>query len=146
MVFSCIFELKNTVTRYSMAKEDLIGNTNEPNQKFDLIEVVIIRRGKEASGDDIFQYLESFFQSDIERMREYVDIPAGSEIEKEVVRMTGMGQTIYEKGREEGREIGETLLGTLISKLFADGRTKDAEAASNEAERKRLYKEYGLID
>lgn len=129
-----------------MAKEDLIGNTNEPNQKFDLIEVVIIRRGKEASGDDIFQYLESFFQSDIERMREYVDIPAGSEIEKEVVRMTGMGQTIYEKGREEGREIGETLLGTLISKLFADGRTKDAEAASNEAERKRLYKEYGLIE
>ena len=65
------------------------------------IEVVIIRRGKEASGDDIFQYLESFFQSDIERMREYVDIPAGSEIEKEVVRMTGMGQTIHVKEGEQ---------------------------------------------
>ncbi len=119
-------ELQNTVTRYSMVKEDLIGNANEPNQEFDLIEVVIIRRGKEASGDDIFQYLESVFQSDIERMREYVDIPAGSEIEKEVVRMTGMGQTIYEKGREEGREEGLIPL----FKLVKDGIIKFADAVA----------------
>lgn len=46
MVFSYIFEVQNIVTRYSMAKEDLIGNANEPNQEFDLIEVVIIRREK----------------------------------------------------------------------------------------------------
>lgn len=144
-------ELQNTVTRYSMTKEDLIGSAKESKQEYDLMEVVIIRRGKEASEDDIFQYLESVFKSDLEKMREYVDIPSGSQIEKEVVRMTGMGQSIYEKGikqgREEGREIGETLLGTLISRLFADNRAKDAEiAATNEAERKRLYKEYGLID
>lgn len=63
-------ELQNTVTRYSVAK------------------------------DDIFQYLESIFQSNLEKMRGYVDIPSGSEIEKEVVRMTGMGQTIYERGIE----------------------------------------------
>lgn len=152
-------ELQNTVTRYSLAKEDMIGTANEPKQEYDLMEVVIIRRAREASEEDIFQYLESVFRSDLEKMREYVDIPSGSEIEKEVVRMTGMGQTIYEngirqgleqgreQGLEQGREQGETLLGTLIGKLFADGRTKDAEmAALNEAERKRLYREYGLID
>lgn len=55
-------------------------------------------------------------------MREYVDIPAGSEIEKEVVRMTGMGQTIYEKGREEGL--------IPLFKLVKDGIIKFADAVA----------------
>ncbi len=122
-------ELQNTVTRYSMVKEDLIGNTNEPKQEYDLMEVVIIRRGKEASEDDIFQYLESIFQSNLEKMREYVDIPSGSEIEKEVVRMTGMGQTIYERGKTEGKSEGK-LEGKLelLFELVKDGTLKLAEA------------------
>ena len=34
-----------------------------------------------------------------------------------------------------------------MNKLFADGRAEDAKlAASDEEARKRLYKEYGIID
>ena len=46
-----------------------------------------------------------------------------------------------------GKAEGETILGTLITKLFAAGRTSDAElAAKDEEARKRFYKEFGMID
>lgn len=38
-------------------------------------------------------------------------------------------------------------LGNLITKLFAAGRTSDAElAAKDEEARKKFYKEFGMID
>lgn len=47
--------------------------------------------------------------------------------------------------REEGREEGENLLASLMTKLFAAGRTSDAElAAKDENARKRLYKEFEI--
>ena len=64
-------------------------------------------------------------------------------------------KTLLEIGREEGMQQGiqqgiqqgEHLLGTLISRLLADGRTEDVKlAASDEEARKRFYKEYGIID
>ena len=48
-------------------------------------------------------------------------------------------------GKAEGRAEGEKLLGALLTKLFADGRTADAElAAKDEKARKRFYKEFGM--
>lgn len=48
--------------------------------------------------------------------------------------------------REIGIEQGELKLAQLISRLFADGRTEDAQrAASDENDRKALYKEYGFF-
>lgn len=44
-----------------------------------------------------------------------------------------------------GRGEGESLLGELITKLFAAGRAKDAElAAKDEEARKKLYEEFGM--
>ena len=71
------------------------------------MEVVIIRRGGKASEEDLFQYLESIFESNLSKMRKYVDIPSGSKIEKEVKSMTGMGMSIYERGIEQGIEQGK---------------------------------------
>ena len=51
------------------------------------------------------------------------------------------------KGVQQGIQQGENLLGTLISRLFADGRTEDARLAASDGEaRRRFYKEYGIID
>ena len=48
--------------------------------------------------------------------------------------------------KRDAREEGENLLGSLITKLFASGRAEDAErAASDEAYRKELYKEFNLV-
>ena len=50
---------------------------------------------------------ESIFESNLSKMRKYVDIPSGSKIEKEVKSMTGMGMSIYERGIEQGIEQGK---------------------------------------
>lgn len=39
-------KLQNTVTMYSISKQDIIGRTDEPEENFDLMNVIIIRRGK----------------------------------------------------------------------------------------------------
>ena len=84
----------------------MIGKTEEPEEDYDLMEVVIIRRGGKASDEDLFQYLESIFESNLSKMRKYVDIASGSKIEKEVKGMTGMGMSIYERGIEQGIKQG----------------------------------------
>ena len=49
--------------------------------------------------------------------------------------------------REEGRAEGESKLGLLISRLFADGRLEDVQkAADDEKARKELYREYKIAN
>ena len=77
------------------------GTTNEPEEEYDLMEVIMIRKGNVNADDAIFQYLESVFESDIERIKKYIDIPKDSEIEKEITRMTGLGESLYNKAYKE---------------------------------------------
>lgn len=49
--------------------------------------------------------------------------------------------------REEGRTEGESKLGLLISRLFADGRLEDVKrAADDENARKEFYQEYKIAN
>lgn len=51
------------------------------------------------------------------------------------------------KGAKQGRKQGEKRLGQLVSILLSEGKTEDARlAAESEAERRRLYKEYGMTN
>ena len=51
----------------------------------------------------------------------------------------------YEKGISVGEEKGENKLGLLMKKLFAAKRYADAdEAATDEAKRNQLYREFGI--
>lgn len=119
-------DLQNTVTRYMLRKEDVIGRTNEPEEDYDLMELIIIRRGNEAADDEIFQYLESVFTSDINRIKEYVDIPQGSDVEKEIGHMTGLGESLYNKAYKKAYD--EASKKTVISMLRKNyQRTGDVE-------------------
>ena len=52
---------------------------------------------------------------------------------------------VHEEGRKEGREEGENRLGSLITKLLADGRSDDiARAVSDGVCREKLYREFGI--
>ena len=67
---------------------------------------------------------------------------------KEDARKEGILEGI-QKGREEGTQKGiqegETLILTLIQKLFAEGRSEEIKKiAEDEVYRNRLLKEYGL--
>ena len=64
---------------------------------------------------------------------------------KEEMRMTKIGQMIFEEGMEEGIEQGEKKLAELTRKLIEDARTGDLlKATSDAAFRESLYHEYGM--
>ena len=69
--------LQNTVTRYHMVKDDLIGQADIPRQYYDKMEMVIIRRGEgESSVAPVFEYLDAVFSSDIETMDNFTPASA----------------------------------------------------------------------
>ena len=94
-------KLQNTMTSYRINKEDILGITDEPNQDYDLMQIVVIRRGVRPSNDDIFQYLNGVFTSELEVIDRYVDIDNNEKIIKEVRSMSGLGQSIYENAKKE---------------------------------------------
>ena len=62
---------------YSIKKSDIIGTVKEPEEDYDLMNVIIIRRGKETK-EPIFDYLSGVFGCDKGKISKYVDI-AGNE-------------------------------------------------------------------
>lgn len=59
----------------------------------------------------------------------------------------GIREEGIELGIERGRIEGESKLGLLISRLFADGRLEDVQkAADDENARKELYREYKIAN
>ncbi len=100
-------KLQNTVTRYHFVKEDLIGHIDELEENYDLMEVVIIRRGSKTPDYDIFKYLNAVFTSDKDNIQKYIDMDRNPQIREEVDKMSGMGQSIYDRGYDKGVEQGK---------------------------------------
>lgn len=72
-------ELRDTMTGYSVRKRDLIGTADEPEEDFDLLDVIMIRRGGE-SREEIFDYLKGLFEGDIPKIEKYTDIAGNVEL------------------------------------------------------------------
>ena len=59
----------------------------------------------------------------------------------------GMVCDVAERLENRGRMEGETRMASLVSKLLAAKRYDDIEkATTDEAARKRFYKEFGIVD
>ncbi len=86
-------ELKNTVSIYSMKKGDLIGNAEEDTKDYDLISVIIIRRGSERKlvDNSVLDYLSAVFEGNLKKVDGYTAIKDKPEIRKEVENMSGIG-------------------------------------------------------
>ena len=74
--------------------------------EYDLMTVVIIRRGQDTDEKGIWDYLQGIFSSDIITMKKYSDVSWSNKLEQEVHRMCGLGESIYQKGTIEGRAEG----------------------------------------
>lgn len=110
-------KLQNTMTEYSFTRKDIIGTANEPSADYDLMSVIIIRRGREPDEKGIFDYLAGLFSSDIKRIEEYSHIEWSEPFEKEVKNMTGFGDEIYRRGEKRGEKRGKIkgkILGALM--------------------------------
>ena len=51
-------EEQNTVSEYHMVKTDRIGRVEEEEALYDLLSVILIRRGGECTGEGIYEYLD----------------------------------------------------------------------------------------
>ena len=96
-----------------LRKEDVIGHSKDGYESYDLMEVIMIRRGDAEIDEEIFDFLNGIFKSETERLNRYTGDDPG--IAEEVKKMGGFGAALVEKtatraraeGRQEGRVEGE---------------------------------------
>ena len=103
-------KLQNTMTGYSIERRDLIGHVTEEPSLYDLLSVVMVRRGEETGDADIFRYLQAVFSGDLEGVDRYIPVRENEKIRKELSGMLTYDMTVarrnYVKGFREGEEKG----------------------------------------
>ena len=120
-------EEQNSITRYHIVKEDIIGHSEDVPENYDLMEVIMIRRGDAEIDAEIFDFLNGIFKSETERVNKYT----GNDpvIEEEVKKMGGFGAALAEKNRNEGIGIGrEQRDREKIEEMLKKGKTPEAIA------------------
>ena len=131
-------EFQNTLTRYSICPEQLIGNATEKSENYDLMSVVTICLGKPDSENytGILKFLDVLLSSSraaTEKkkiLEEEFGVAMSEELESEVLTMCNLSQGVRAEGREEGRKEGISIgeIGMLIQ-LVREGDLKPERAA-----------------
>ena len=98
---------RNTMARFHITKEDLAGESGDREKDYDLMEVVLVRRGDGGSTEGIFDYLAGLFSSDVDRMDRYSHIKNDGKTVEEVKNLGGFGRALAEKNRAIGFSEGE---------------------------------------
>ena len=109
---------RNTITRYSLKPEAIIGNAVEAPENYDLINIVMVCLGKmeEWNDNNLIKFLGVLFQNELSA-REKKDIlerdfniPMTETFESEVDDMCNLSQGVAEeamqKGLKQGRQEG----------------------------------------
>lgn len=135
-------EFQNTLTRYSIRPEPLIGNAVEKTENYDLMSVVTICLGKPDAENytGILKFLDVLLSSSkaaAEKkkiLEEEFGVAMSEELEKEVLIMCNLSQGVKAEGREEGRKEGRRegiSIGEIgmLAQLVQDGDLKLERAA-----------------
>jgi hypothetical protein len=133
---------KNTISKYHMIKEDIYGRTDVLSINYDLMEVVIINLGdvEKESELEILNLLNVLFSPSMsskkkkEILSNDFNIAMTQELESEVQNMCNLSDGIFELGRQEGRQEGESRVLSLIQKLLEVGRIDDVKRVANDKE------------
>lgn len=102
-------ELKNSITRYHIEKEDIMGKCNENDAFHDLMEVVIVRRGTEILENTLFEYLQGVFTTNFDIINKYVDVEHNNEVKEALKTICGLGESLENRGFEKGKEKGKLI-------------------------------------
>ena len=101
---------ENTLTRYSIKPEQLIGEVQEETENYDLMSVVMICLGKPGTENHkgILKFMEVLLSStrsgsEKKILKEEFGIAMSEELEREVLEVCNLSQGV----RQEGIEIGE---------------------------------------
>ena len=105
---------RNTITRYVIRKEDMVGIADEERKNYDLMTVIMICLG-EPGGENyggILRFLEVLLsgkrtaKEKKEILSEEFNLPMTEELESEVQSMCNLSQGIWQDGIKEGLEQG----------------------------------------
>lgn len=103
---------ENTINRYYIKEENIVGNVMEQREHYDLLNTVIICLGNEngKNYDGILKLLEVLLSSEktseqkIQILENDFQIPMTQNIERKVSQMCNLSQSVEEKGRFEGQQ------------------------------------------
>ena len=122
---------QNSITRYRLTEENLVGNVKEAVKNYDLLSVVILCLGgaDDENYDGVLKLLDVLLSSEVgasERrriLRDDFDIPMTETLEAEVQAMCNLSQGVEEKGRIKGRAEGraEGLLASIRNLMANTG-------------------------
>ena len=123
---------KNSILRYHMVEEPILGEPYVNEKAYDLEEVIVLNLGEAGSetDSDILDLLNTYFSNKVrpdEKKRildEKFNIAMTKKMEEEVNLMCNLSSAIEQKGREEGKF--ETMV-----KLYRDGIVSAVYAASS---------------
>lgn len=104
----------NTITRYSIQEEALVGNATEKRENYDLMSVVMIGLGDPGEEDcqGLLKLLEVLLSSERELeekkkiLEEEFQIEVTKTLEREVSEMCNLSKGVEEKGIKKGLEQG----------------------------------------
>ena len=107
-------ERRNSVTRYRLAEENLIGAVKEQVRDYDLLSVVMLCLGGsgEENYDGVLKLLDVLLSSEAgeaekkQILQNDFDIPMTQTLESEVRVMCNLSQGVMEKGIEQGMKQG----------------------------------------
>lgn len=118
---------ENTITRYTVQEENIVGNTTEKRENYDLITAVIVCLGN--AGDDkytgILKLLDVLLSSERKPdekkriLQDDFNIKMTKELESEVLLMCNLSKGIEEKGIKEG--IKEGILSSIQNLMESMG-------------------------
>ena len=115
---------ENSITRYYIAEENLVGSVKEQKADYDLVAVVMICLGKEAdSGTDLLKLLnvllstETGSQDKCQILEEDFHIRMTQTLESEVSLMCNLSKGVEEKGIQKGIDKGITAMILTLKEL-----------------------------
>ena len=115
---------ENSITRYYIAEENLVGSVKERKADYDLMAAVMICLGKEEdSGTDLLKLLnvllstETGSQDKCQILEENFHIKMTQTLESEVSLMCNLSKGVEEKGIEKGRQEGIIAMVSALKDL-----------------------------
>ncbi|MCM1296699.1 MAG: hypothetical protein NC311_14270 [Muribaculaceae bacterium] len=105
---------RNTITRYRMTEENMVGLVKEPVQDYDLLTVVLLCLGgpEDENYNGILKLLDVLLSKEIhfrekqQILQEDFDLAMTEQMEQEVLNVCNLSQGVWERGMEKGREEG----------------------------------------
>lgn len=123
---------QNTIVRYRLAEEELVGDTREPAENYDLLSVVMLCLGRPEEGryDGVLRMLDVLFSEEIAPadksriLQQEYEIPLTDKMTEEVSFMCNLSQGVLERGYIKGMEKG---IAEGQAKGRAEGRAEGME-------------------